>query len=100
MQKVLSEILIPMLDQIAMLTEQLGGFDERIEQMAESKYPETKVLRGVKGVGPLTAMSFVLTVGDPRRFSEKSRRGLLPGFASASLAVGRKGSAVGHHEGR
>lgn len=70
--KVLSEILIPRLDQIATLTEQIRGFDQRIEQMAESKYPETKVLRGVKGVGALTAMSFVLTVGDARRFG-KSR---------------------------
>jgi transposase len=42
-------------------------------------------LRQVEGVGPLTALCFVLTVGDPHRF-EKSRSlgaylGLVPATA-------------------
>jgi len=46
-----------------------------LEQMAIAKerYPqETELLRQVEGVGPLTALTFVLTLEDPYRF-EKSR---------------------------
>ena len=53
--------------------------------MAISKehYPETALLRQLEGIGPLTALTFVLTVEDPHRF-EKSRSvgaylGLVPG---------------------
>ena len=38
----------------------------------EHYYPETALLRHVEGIGPLTALTFVLTVEDPHRF-EKSR---------------------------
>ena len=46
-----------------------------LEQMAIAKerYPqETELLRQVEGVGPLTALTLVLTLEDPYRF-EKSR---------------------------
>jgi transposase len=35
-------------------------------------YPETDLLRQVEGIGPLTALTFVLTLEDPHRF-ERSR---------------------------
>ena len=93
--KVLSEILIPMLDQIATLTEQIRGFDQRIEQMAESKYPETKVLRGVKGVGALTAMSLVLTVGDARRFRKSRDVGCYLGLRPRRSQSGERDPQLG-----
>jgi transposase len=53
-----------------------------IEDLCKSKYPETKLLRNVNGVGPLTSLAFVLTLEDPQRFP-KSRNvgpaiGLVP----------------------
>jgi transposase len=44
----------------------------QIEQNARKHYPETELLRQVKGVGPLIALTFVLTVEDKERF-QKSR---------------------------
>ena len=65
----------------ARLLEQIGSLTERIRQynreswrlLCEERYPETLLLRQVEGIGPLTALTFVLTVGDPYRF-EASRR--------------------------
>jgi hypothetical protein len=33
--------------------------------LAAEKYPETAKLQQIKGVGPLTALAFVLTLEDP-----------------------------------
>ena len=44
----------------------------RARELAEERYPQTVLLRQVQGVGALTALWFVLVVGDPHRFS-KSR---------------------------
>ena len=51
--------------------------------MAKETYPETALLKQVKGVGDLIAMAYVLTIEDPHRF-RKSRDvgcflGLQPG---------------------
>jgi transposase len=62
----------PLVDTIASLTAQIRKFDREIEQRAEKQYPETKKLREVNGVGPLTSLAFVLTIDDPTRF-EQSR---------------------------
>ncbi len=40
--------------------------------MGRERYPETQLLRQVSGVGPITALYYVLTIEDPSRFA-KSR---------------------------
>jgi transposase len=62
--------LAPLIDTIGKLTTEIRKLDRTIEQCAEENYPETKKLRKVNGVGPLTSMAFVLTIDDPRRFEE------------------------------
>jgi transposase len=62
----------PILEQIASLTERIREYDRRLVTISEDHYPETALLRQVEGIGPLTALTFVLTVEDPHRF-EKSR---------------------------
>jgi len=74
--------LTPVLDHIATLTQQIYAYDYQIEKLCRDRYPETKSLRNVSGVGHLTALAFVLTLEDPRRF-QKSREvgpclGLVP----------------------
>ena len=54
------------------ITKQIRVHDGMIETISEVKYPETAVLRQVPGVGPVTALAYVLTLEDPGRF-EKSR---------------------------
>ncbi len=60
--------LKPILEAITSMTEQIGRMDTRIEDLCTEHYPATQILRQVKGVGPVVALSFVLTVDDPERF--------------------------------
>jgi transposase len=62
----------PILEQIGSLTERIRDYDRQIEAISKEHYPETELLRQAEGVGPLTALTFVLTLEDPYRF-EKSR---------------------------
>jgi transposase len=62
----------PILEQIGSLTERIRQYDRKLEAISEEHYPETQHLRQVEGIGPLTALTFVLTLEDPHRF-EKSR---------------------------
>jgi len=62
----------PVLETIRSLTQRIRDYDRRLETVAKESYPETELLRQVEGVGPLTALTFVLTLEDPYRF-EKSR---------------------------
>src|SRR5687767_9166479 len=62
----------PILEQIGSLTERIRDYDRKLQTISKESYPETELLRQVEGIGPLTALTFVLTLEDPYRF-EKSR---------------------------
>ena len=64
--------LSTLLETIEGLTRTIREMDREVERVCETRYPETELLRQVKGVGPITALCFVLTIEDPTRFS-KSR---------------------------
>ena len=66
------EALKPVIEQVESLTEKIKKYDEELEQIARTEYPETRLLKQVSGVGTLIALTFVLTVDDPGRF-DKSR---------------------------
>jgi transposase len=58
-----------LIEQIAQLSGAIDDYDEQIEQLARERYAEpTRRVEQVPGVGTLTALSFVLTVGEPERF--------------------------------
>jgi transposase len=61
----------PILELIRTLTQQIAAYEAWVKEAVE-RHPQTKPLQQVSGVGPLTSLAFVLTVGDPSRF-EKSR---------------------------
>ena len=65
-------VLGPILEQIGSLSERIRDYDLKLEEISREHYPETQYLRQVEGIGPLTALTFVLTLEDPHRF-EKSR---------------------------
>jgi transposase len=60
--------LNPILEIIATLSAQIKAYDQAVERIATDAYPETARLRQVPGVGPVSALQFVLTIGDPHRF--------------------------------
>lgn len=69
----LHDTLQPVLKIIEQLSSQIKEFDKQVEQVSRERYPETELLRPIKGVGPLTALAFVLTLEDPAKF-DKSRQ--------------------------
>ena len=60
--------LEPLLEVISDLSERIRGFDQDIEAWAK-RFAVTERLRQIKGVGALTALTFVLTLDDPHRFA-------------------------------
>lgn len=68
----LQPALAPLVTLIGALTTAIKGCDRTIATLCRESYPETALLRSVSGVGPVTALSFVLTLEDPGRF-RKSR---------------------------
>ena len=63
----------PLLEVIDHLNEQIHYYDQREEHMARERYGKYTLLTAVDGVGVHTALSYMLTIGDPERF-EKSRQ--------------------------
>jgi transposase len=66
---VLAAAVDPLLVSIAQLARQIRRMDRDVEALCRTRYAkETKRLLDVGGVGELTALAFVLVVGDPARF--------------------------------
>jgi transposase len=82
--------LEPVLEQIASLTERIRDYDRRLVAISEDDYPETALLRQVEGIGPLTALTFVLTVEDPHRFEKSRAVGAYLGLVPATEKSGER----------
>jgi transposase len=82
--------LAPVLEQIGSLTERIRDYDRRLEAIAKEHYPETEFLRQVEGIGPLTALTFVLTVEDPYRFERSRSVGAYLGLVPARDRSGER----------
>lgn len=79
----LQTALQPLLAAIESVSEGIAEYNERIETLAQERYPQVALLTPIKGVGTLIALTFLLTLEDPHRF-RKSRDvgcylGLQPG---------------------
>jgi transposase len=83
--------LEPLLAEVASLSQRIADYDRRIEQIATQVHPEVALLKQVKGVGTLIALTYVLTVGDPHRFRHSRDVGCYLG-----LRPGRRNS--GHSQ--
>jgi transposase len=91
-----------LLQVLAMLDKQIESLNEAVVQVAES-YPEARLLMTQPGVGPNTALAFVLTIGDVGRFSRSkqvsSYLGLIPrehssGGKQRMGAISKQGNRV------
>ena len=84
----LQDSLFPLLDQIDSQTKQIRKYDKEIERLCQEKYPETERLRQPLGVGPLTALAYVLTLEDPSRFRRSRVVGAFLGLVPRQNASG------------
>jgi transposase len=80
----------PILEQIGSLTERIRQYDRKLETIAKEHYPETELLRQVEGIGPLTALTFVLTLEDPHRFEKSRSVGAYLGLVPATSQSGER----------
>lgn len=65
-----SEVLAnlePTLKSIEALNQSIAELDEKLSKLSSEKYPATEILQQVTGVGPVTAIAFVLAIEDPSR---------------------------------
>ncbi len=95
MPEVLCAAMDPVLAVLEKVGEQIGEIDEELERLAEKQYPETRWLKQVPGVGTLTALTYVLTVGDPRRFAHSRDAGPVLGLAPKKRESGEQDPALG-----
>jgi transposase len=51
----LRESLKPLLEEVESLTEKIKECDKKVELIVRDRYPETKLLLQISGVGPLIA---------------------------------------------
>ena len=94
--------LDPLLAMLEALDVQIRSCDEQIAAMAQERYPASAVLEQIAGVGTLTAVAFILTLGDRDRFG-RSRDvgpylGLVPrqadsGACSPQLGITKAGNS-------
>ena len=97
------ETLQPLLRLIQTLSEEIKSYEKRIEKLGSEKYMDTKLLRQVNGVGPVTSLAYVLTLETPQRF-KRSRDvgpylGLVPqqedsGDSQPQLGISKAGDRM------
>jgi transposase len=68
----LAEVLKPLVETVEAMTKKIRECEIKLEQIAVARYPETELLRQVHGVGPLIALTYILTIEEKERF-RKSR---------------------------
>ena len=73
----LRDALDPLFGEIESLNERIAEYDRKIEQIAKEVYPQVALLKQVKGVGTLIALTYVLTLDDPRPISPQPGCGML-----------------------
>jgi transposase len=99
----IKEALLPLVDQIGEMSQRIRTYDAQVIRMSERKYPETERLRQVRGVGPITAVTYILTLEKPERFAKSrdvgSYLGLVPrqdesGEISKQLRITKTGDRM------
>jgi transposase len=66
----LSEVIAPSVRALEELSLRIKLLEREIRVLARTKYPATRWLEQIAGVGPITALYFVLKIEDPKRFAQ------------------------------
>ena len=73
--EMLKAVALPVLEIIEQLTDRITSYDKAIKELCQTRYPETELLMGIKGIGALTALAFILVLEDPSRFANSRQVG-------------------------
>jgi transposase len=88
--KLLEGALAPIVEIVEKLSEQIKYYERQIERLSREKYPETELLTQVNGIGHLTALTYVLTLEDPERFSQSRTVGSFLGLRPRQADSGKQ----------
>jgi transposase len=97
----LAPAVAPLFSLVRSFNEQVKAYDAQLEEMAERHFPETRHLLQVHGVGPVTALAYVLVIEDPMRFpngrTAAAYLGLVPrrdqsGTSDKQLGISKTGN--------
>jgi transposase len=92
----LRDALTPLMRIIEQLTAEIRQYDRVIERKMKSEYPEAAPILTIPGVGPLTALTFVLLLdNDPNRFSKSRDLGCYFGLQPKQQDSGKFVSQLG-----
>lgn len=83
----LSEVTMPLVKQVGLLTAQIDLMDKQIDKL-NKKYPEISLLRSTPGVGPLVAACYVLTLDSPDVLGDNRQAGAFLGLRPAQSQSG------------
>jgi len=75
------ETIEPTLKCIETMNESISELDAKLAKLSAEKYPATQILQQVAGVGPVTAIAFVLAIEDPNRIDDPRNVGAYFGLA-------------------
>ena len=92
----LRDALLPLMRIVQELTNEIRAYDKAITKKAEKEYPETGAILTIPGVGPLTALTFVLLLNnDPQRIPKSRDLGCYFGLQPKQQDSGKHVSQLG-----
>jgi transposase len=83
-----------LLEQLRMLDERIGGYDQEIEAQAKLCEPAQRLMK-IRGIGPTTALAIVATVGNAREFKNGRQFAAWIGLTPSQYSTGGK-ARLGH----
>lgn len=87
--------ILPAISVIETITAKIEELDDRIERLIAEKYPEALALARVPAVGKLTALAFVLTIGDPTAIEHSRDAGAVLGMVPKRRQSGKQDPELG-----
>src|SRR6201992_2500529 len=85
----------PILAQIAEMTLKIKQYDRDIQRLTQTEYAETQAMMTIHGVGHITALTFVLTLGDKTRFGRSRDVGCYLGLRPKRSQSGERDPQLG-----
>jgi len=79
----------PLLETLAYIEQRIRAYDKEIERLGAQAYPQTRALRQVKGVGPITSLNYVVTISNPQNFKKSRDVGSYLGLRPRRRSSGR-----------
>jgi hypothetical protein len=84
----------------AALRDCIQEYDEKIEKLGREQYGHTALLRQVKGVGPITALAYVLDLGESRTIRKESGCGAVSGTSAEAGRLRGEPAAIRNQQNR